>query len=57
MKFHASWRRFSSLSACGSPAHSQGMLGVGISDFQVDPKGAFVGTGRAARARRRRRRI
>jgi len=28
----------------GSPARSQGMLGVGISDSQVDPKGAFVGT-------------
>ena len=28
----------------GSPAHSQGMLGVGIVDSQVDPKGAFVST-------------
>ena len=35
---------FVALCLLGSAAHSQGMLGVGISDSQVDPKGAFVGT-------------
>ena len=42
------------LSLLGSPAHSQGMLGVGISNSQVDPKGASSARySRAAPQRRR----